>query len=157
MTANELLKSAKSTAKVFHAEFPNELPSLEWLAEAAAIDRIPDEQREEWEQAVRDQVKEVREPQHLAESTKPPRGAMRVVVRRTAFLADLKEGTIRPAGQRAARMAGLGHTPDTTEEMERAKQLRAEVLSEVRELVGEPGFGWNWVTLDGHSTYPLGG
>lgn len=62
MTANELLKSTESTARTFHDEFPTQTPGLSWLAEAASIDRVPDEQREEWENAVRD---EVRALQHL--------------------------------------------------------------------------------------------
>lgn len=59
MTANELLKSAQSTAKTFHDEFPGQSPDLSWLAEAASIEYVPDEQREEWEIAVRQEVREL--------------------------------------------------------------------------------------------------
>lgn len=60
MTGHELLESAQDTAKTFNEEFPSEAPSLAWLAEAASVERIADEHREEWEQAVGDALNALR-------------------------------------------------------------------------------------------------
>lgn len=56
---NDFQKSAKATAKTFVDEFPSEIPSLSWLAEAASIEHVPDTKREKWFQAVCDAVKEL--------------------------------------------------------------------------------------------------
>lgn len=56
MNAVTLKTLATSTADTFRDEFPGAMPSIEWLAEAAAIDRIPDAQRDAYGAAVREAI-----------------------------------------------------------------------------------------------------
>jgi hypothetical protein len=52
MTAAELAQSAAETAATFVDEFPGDEPELSWLAEAASIDNVPDDDRDSWFEVV---------------------------------------------------------------------------------------------------------
>lgn len=92
----------------------------------------------------------------LAEHPELDTPIVRFVVDRCAFIADFAKATIRPATQQAAFRACLGYQADTTDGQERATALRGRVYDEATALLGEPEYGWNWATEDGHPTYPLG-
>lgn len=52
MKRTTMIRLALDAAEVFRSEFPGEAPDISWMAEAAAIDEVPDSMRDAYFAAI---------------------------------------------------------------------------------------------------------